>query len=59
MVAKMPDMAKVTPRDIRDGSRIGRRPHGHRGGQRGALRDGIEYNPDMVELSKRNAERRA
>ena len=55
LVDKMLDMAKVTPQDYRHRSRLRRRPHGHhrRQARRHAL--GIEYNPDMVELSKRNA----
>src|SRR5258706_5880393 len=55
LVDKMLDMAKVTPKDyvIDLGSGGGRAviPAAKRGSK--AL--GIEYNPDMVELSKRNA----
>src|SRR5215475_10516087 len=55
MVAKMLDMAKVTPKDfLMDlGSGDGRTVIG--AAKRGATAVGIEYNPDMVELSKRNA----
>jgi precorrin-6B methylase 2 len=55
MVAKMLDMAKVTPKDfLMDlGSGDGRTVIA--AAKRGARALGIEYNPDMVELSKRNA----
>jgi precorrin-6B methylase 2 len=57
MVAKMLDMAKVTPKDfVMDlGSGDGRTVIA--AAKRGARATGIEYNPDMVELSKRNAEK--
>jgi precorrin-6B methylase 2 len=56
VVDKMLDMAKVTPRDfvIDLGSGDGRTVI--TAAKRGAHALGIEYNPDMVELSKRNAE---
>ena len=54
-VNKMLDMAKVTPKDyvIDLGSGDGRTVI--TAAKRGAKALGIEYNPDMVELSKRNA----
>src|SRR6266705_4409817 len=55
LVDKMLDMAKVTPQDIvMDlGSGDGRTVI--TAAKRGARAYGIEYDPDMVELSKRNA----
>ena len=55
LVDKMLDMAKVTPQDfvIDLGSGDGRTVI--TAARRGARAMGIEYNPDMVELSKRNA----
>jgi hypothetical protein len=55
LVEKMLDMAKVTPQDfvIDLGSGDGRTVI--TAAKRGAQAMGIEYNPDMVELSKRNA----
>src|SRR3954454_934652 len=55
LVEKMLDMAKVTPQDyVMDlGSGDGRTVI--TAAKRGAKALGIEYNPDMVELSKRNA----
>jgi len=55
LVNKMLDMAKVTPNDtVYDlGSGDGRTVI--TAAKRGARALGIEYNPDMVELSKRNA----
>jgi len=55
LVAKMLDMARVTPQDyvIDLGSGDGRTVIA--AARRGARALGIEYNPDMVELSKRNA----
>jgi hypothetical protein len=55
LVDKMLDMAKVTPKDyvIDLGSGDGRTVI--TAAKRGARAHGIEYNPDMVELSKRNA----
>jgi len=57
VVDKMLDMAKVTPRDfvIDLGSGDGRTVI--TAAKRGARALGIEYNPDMVELSRRNAEK--
>jgi precorrin-6B methylase 2 len=57
LVDKMLDMAKVTPRDfvIDLGSGDGRTVI--TAAKRGARALGIEYNPNMVELSKRNAEK--
>jgi precorrin-6B methylase 2 len=54
LVAKMLDLAKVTPQDyvIDLGSGDGRTVIA--AAKRGAKALGIEYNPDMVELSKRN-----
>jgi len=56
LVDKMLDMAKVTPSDyvIDLGSGDGRTVI--TAAKRGVRALGIEYNPDMVELSKRNAE---
>ncbi|MEO7728061.1 MAG: class I SAM-dependent methyltransferase [Burkholderiales bacterium] len=56
LIDKMLDMAKVTPADyvIDLGSGDGRTVIA--AAKRGARAQGIEYNPDMVELSKRNAE---
>ncbi len=55
LVDKMLDMAKVTPKDILIdlGSGDGRTVI--TAAKRGVRAMGIEYNPDMVELSKRNA----
>jgi hypothetical protein len=55
LVEKMLDMAKVTPKDyVMDlGSGDGRTVIA--AAKRGASALGIEYNPDLVELSKRNA----
>jgi Methyltransferase domain len=57
LVDKMLDMAKVTPSDyvIDLGSGDGRTVI--TAAKRGIRAHGIEYNPDMVELSKRNAEK--
>ncbi len=57
LVDRMLDMAKVTPGDfvIDLGSGDGRTVIS--AAKRGARALGIEYNPDMVELSKRNAEK--
>ena len=57
LVDKMLDMAKVTPADyLMDlGSGDGRTVI--TAAKRGARAFGIEYNPEMVELSKRNAEK--
>jgi SAM-dependent methyltransferase len=57
LVDRMLDMAKVTPNDyvIDLGSGDGRTVI--TAAKRGARALGIEYNPDMVELSKRNAEK--
>src|SRR6185503_20654133 len=56
LVEKMLDLAKVTPKDfVMDlGSGDGRTVI--TAAKRGARALGIEYNPDMVELSRRNAE---
>ena len=55
LVDKMLDMAKVTPQDfVMDlGSGDGRTVIS--AAKRGATAKGIEYNPDMVELSRKNA----
>ena len=57
LVEKMLDMAKVTQRDfvIDLGSGDGRTVIA--AAKRGARALGIEYNPEMVELSKRNADK--
>jgi SAM-dependent methyltransferase len=56
LVEKMLDMAKVTPQDyVMDlGSGDGRNIIA--AAKRGARATGVEYNPDMVELSRRRAE---
>src|SRR5690606_14753910 len=56
LVEKMLDMAKVTPNDyvIDLGSGDGRTVI--EAAKRGAQALGIEYNPDMVEFSRRRAE---
>lgn len=56
LVDKMLDMANVTPQDyvIDLGSGDGRTVI--TAAKRGARASGIEYNPDMVELSKKNAQ---
>jgi hypothetical protein len=55
LVEKMLDMAKVTPKDfLMDlGSGDGRTVIA--AAKRGLRAQGVEYNPDMVDLSKRNA----
>jgi 16S rRNA A1518/A1519 N6-dimethyltransferase RsmA/KsgA/DIM1 with predicted DNA glycosylase/AP lyase activity len=55
LIEKMLDMAKVTPNDyLMDlGSGDGRTVIA--AAKRGVRAHGIEYNPDMVELAKRNA----
>jgi SAM-dependent methyltransferase len=55
-VEKMLDVAKVTPQDfvVDLGSGDGRNVIA--AARRGARALGVEYNPDMVELSKRNAQ---
>ena len=55
LVEKMLDMAAVTPKDfVMDlGSGDGRNVIG--AAKRGARARGVEYNPDMVDLSRRNA----
>jgi hypothetical protein len=57
VVEKMLDMAKITPQDfVMDlGSGDGRNIIA--AARRGARGVGVEYNPQMVELSRRNAER--
>jgi hypothetical protein len=57
LVQAMLDVAKLTPQDILMdlGSGDGRIVIA--AAKRGAQATGIEYNPDMVELSKRNAEK--
>ena len=57
VVDKMLDMARVTPADsvIDLGSGDGRTVIS--AARRGARAVGVEYNPDMVELSRRNAEK--
>ncbi len=57
LVQKMLDMAKLTPTDVHFdlGSGDGRTVIA--AAKRGTKAIGIEYNPDMVELSKRNAQK--
>ena len=57
LVDKMLEMAKLTPKDflIDLGSGDGRTVI--TAAKRGSVAHGIEYNPDMVELSKRNAQK--
>jgi SAM-dependent methyltransferase len=57
MVEKMLDLARVTPQDfvVDLGSGDGRNVIA--AAKRGARALGVEYNPDMVDLSKRNAQK--
>ncbi len=57
LIAKMLDMAKLTASDIHFdlGSGDGRTVIA--AAKRGATATGVEFNPDMVELSKRNAQK--
>ena len=57
LVNRMLDMAKLTPKDFHMdlGSGDGRTVI--TAAKRGARSMGVEYNPDMVELAKRNAEK--
>jgi hypothetical protein len=57
LIAKMLDMAKLTPNDVHFdlGSGDGRTVIA--AAKRGTKAVGVEYNPDMVELSKRNAQK--
>jgi hypothetical protein len=57
LVNRMLDMAKLTPNDVHYdlGSGDGRTVI--TAAKRGARAYGVEYNPDMVELSKRNAQK--
>ena len=57
VVDKMLDMAKVTPQDFVMDLGSGDRRTVITAAKRGARALGIEYNPEMVELSKRNAEK--
>jgi hypothetical protein len=57
MVERMLDMAKVTPKDVVIDLGSGDGIMVIAAAKRGASALGIEYNPDMVELSKRNATR--
>ena len=56
-VEKMLDVAKVTPQDIVVDLGSGDGRNVIAAAKRGARGRGVEYNPDMVELSKRNAEK--
>jgi precorrin-6B methylase 2 len=56
LVEKMLDLAKVTPNDYLIDLGSGDGPIVIGAAKRGVRALGIEYNPDMVELSKRNAE---
>jgi len=57
LITKMLDMAKLTPSDVHFdlGSGDGRTVIA--AAKRGTKAVGVEYNPDMVELSKRNAQK--
>ena len=57
LIAKMLDMAKLTPQDIHFdlGSGDGRTVIA--AAKRGANATGVEFNPDMVALSRQNAEK--
>ena len=57
LITKMLDMAKLTPSDVHYdlGSGDGRTVIA--AAKRGTKAIGVEYNPDMVELSKRNAQK--
>ena len=57
LVNRMLDMAKVTPADFVIDLGSGNGITVISAAKRGARALGIEYNPDMVELSKRNAAR--
>jgi precorrin-6B methylase 2 len=57
LVDKMLDMANVTPQDIVMDLGSGDGITVISAAKRGARAIGIEYNPDMVELSKQNAEK--
>ena len=57
IVERMLRMAQPRQR-LRDRPRLGRRTHRNRGSEEfGARSAGLEYNPDMVKLSQRNAEK--
>ena len=56
LVEKMLDLAKVTAQDYLIDLGSGDGPIVIGAARRGARALGIEYNPEMVELSKRNAE---
>jgi SAM-dependent methyltransferase len=56
-VEKMLDVAKVTTRDVVVDLGSGDGRNVIAAAKRGARGRGVEYNPDMVELSKRNAEK--
>jgi hypothetical protein len=56
LVEKMLDLAKVTPQDYLIDLGSGDGPIVIGAARRGARALGIEYNPEMVELSKRNAQ---
>jgi phospholipid N-methyltransferase len=57
LVDRMLDMAKVTPQDVVMDLGSGDGITVITAAKRGARAIGIEYNPDMVELSKQNAEK--
>jgi precorrin-6B methylase 2 len=57
LVDKMLDMAQVTPQDVLMDLGSGDGITVISAAKRGATAIGIEYNPDMVELSKANAEK--
>jgi len=56
LVEKMLDMARVTPDDIVMDLGSGDGRNVIAAARRGATAIGVEYNPDMVDLSRRNAE---
>src|SRR5678815_5218673 len=57
LVNKMLDMAKLTPRDFHMDLGWGDGRTVITAAKRGARSMGVEYNPDMVELAKRNAQK--
>ena len=57
LTEKMLDMAKVTPNDFVIDLGFRRRRNVIAAAKRGARGLGVEYNPNMVELSRRNAEK--
>ena len=59
LVDRMLDIAHVGPGDVHFDLGLRRRPHRHHRGGRGATAFGVEFNPNMVALSRHNAEKPA